>query len=121
MELTHGSGRRRGENQQREPAAKHFGKLERMADPQSDRFGDIAGPFAVDRLESASCRFDVYRADEVRMTSTQFGGGDWHWRLSDAVGLILLDTGGYASERECRGAIAILQENAGWARVSPSS
>jgi uncharacterized protein YegP (UPF0339 family) len=65
--------------------------------------------------------FDVYREDEVRMTSTQFCGGDWHWRLSDANGLILLDTGGYASEHECRNAISILQENAGWASLSATS
>ena len=37
------------------------------------------------------------------------------------VGLILLDTGGYASEHECRSAVAILQENAGWASLSPTS
>jgi uncharacterized protein YegP (UPF0339 family) len=55
------------------------------------------------------------------MTSTQFGGGDWHWRLSDADGQVLLDTGGYASEPECRDAIAILQENAGWAIVTAGS
>jgi uncharacterized protein YegP (UPF0339 family) len=68
--------------------------------------------------DGVSCKFDVYRADEVRMTSTQFCGGDWHWRLSDADGLILLDTGGYANERECRNAISILQQNAGWASLS---
>jgi uncharacterized protein YegP (UPF0339 family) len=55
------------------------------------------------------------------MTSIRFGGGDWHWRLSDADGLILLDTGGYASEHECRSAIAVLQENAGWASVSSTN
>jgi uncharacterized protein YegP (UPF0339 family) len=52
------------------------------------------------------------------MTSTLFGGGDWHWRLSDGEGLMLLDTGGYASEGECLGAVAILRENAGFASVS---
>ena len=71
--------------------------------------------------DGVSCTFDVYRADEVRMTSTQFCGGDWHWRLSDAEGLILLDTGGYPSERECREAIAILKESAAFASVSRTS
>jgi uncharacterized protein YegP (UPF0339 family) len=74
--------------------------------------------FPRDSADGVSCKFDVYRADEVRMTSTQFCGGDWHWRLSDADGLILLDTGGYANERECRNAICVLQENAGWASLS---
>ena len=67
------------------------------------------------------CNFEIYRADEVRMTSTQFSGGDWHWRLSDAEGLSLLDAGGYASERECRSAITILKENAGFARIPAPS
>lgn len=67
------------------------------------------------------CNFDVYRVDEVRMTSTQFCGGDWHWRLADAEGLTLLDTGGYASERECLSAIAVLQEKAARAGFSPAS
>jgi uncharacterized protein YegP (UPF0339 family) len=62
--------------------------------------------------------FEVYREDEVRSTSTGFCGGDWHWRLSNAEGLILLDTGGYPSERTCRQAIAILQETAAFAAVS---
>ena len=62
--------------------------------------------------------FEIYREDEVRMTSTRFSGGDWHWRLSDAEGLILLDTGGYPSERKCREAIAVLKENAAFASVS---
>lgn len=67
---------------------------------------------------SAPCRFEVYRADEVRMTSTRFSGGDWHWRLSDGEGLILLDTGGYPSEHKCREAIIILKESAAFASVS---
>ena len=91
----------------REPADAHFRRFDKPGPARSD--------------ELPSCNFEVYRADEVRMTSTQFSGGDWHWCLSDADGLILLDTGGYANERECRDAIAILQENAGWASVAPTS
>jgi uncharacterized protein YegP (UPF0339 family) len=88
----------------REPADAHFRRFDKPGPARSD--------------ELSSCNFEVYRADEVRMTSTLFGGGDWHWRLSDGEGLMLLDTGGYASEGECLGAVAILRENAGFASVS---
>jgi uncharacterized protein YegP (UPF0339 family) len=81
----------------------------------------MAEALPCESAEKVPCKFDIYRADEVRMTSTQFCGGDWHWQLSDSDGLILLDTGGYASEHECRSAVAILQENAGWASLSPTS
>jgi uncharacterized protein YegP (UPF0339 family) len=73
------------------------------------------------RSHRAPCNFEIYRTDEVRMTSTQFSGGDWHWRLSDAEGLSLLDAGGYASERECRSAITLLKENAAFARIPAPS
>ena len=26
------------------------------------------------------CRFEIFRKDEERMTSTLFSGGDWRWR-----------------------------------------
>lgn len=68
--------------------------------------------------ENSRCNFDIYRSDQVRLTSTRFEGGDWHWRLADAEGSVLLDAGGYASARECLSAIAVLQENAGLASVS---
>ena len=94
-------------DRRREPAESHFRRLDKAGPAQTD--GMLTG------------MFEVYRADEVRMTSTRFGGGDWHWRLSDGEGLILHDTGGYASEGECLRAVAILQENAGFASVSRTS
>lgn len=113
--------RRRSANRRREPAESHFGKLNGVAALRLAPGGSVAGVSLCEGAEQAPCRFDVYRADEVRMTSTQFSGGDWHWRLADADGQILLDTGGYASERECCTAIAILRENAGWASLSPTN
>ena len=79
-----------------------------------------SGPQPVERDTSPDeeCHFEIFRKDESRMTSTRFSGGDWHWRLSDAEGLILLDTGGYPSERKCREAIIILKETAAFASVS---
>ena len=118
MELKHMASRRSAAT--REPAESHFRKLNSTSRSAQSRDGETVDAAPRRSVEKTSCRFEVYRADEVRMTSTQFGGGDWHWRMSDADGVMLLDTGGYASERECRNAIAILQENAGWARVSPT-
>lgn len=102
------TGRRRPSERGREPAAAHF---KRLVGLDSARCPDIGG---------ASCTFEVYRADEARVSSTRFVGGDWHWRLLDGEGLILLDTGGYASEGQCIAAIGILQLNAGFARLSRS-
>jgi uncharacterized protein YegP (UPF0339 family) len=121
MEPTHEPDRRHVANRRREPAECHFGKLNALSPSRQVHSRATAEVLVCESAESVSCIFDVYRADEVRMTSTQFCGGDWHWRLSDADGLILLDTGGYANERACRGAVAILQENAGWASLSPTS
>ena len=102
MERIQGS-RRHSSSPRREPAQAHFRRL-----------GGGAAALCAD----SACLFEVYRSDEVRTSSTRFVGGDWHWRLSDGEGVILLDTGGYASERECLGAIGILQQNAGFGRLS---
>jgi uncharacterized protein YegP (UPF0339 family) len=121
MERIRDAGRRNAANERREPAESHFGKINGTATLRQEGRAATAEGSIHENAERTSCTFEVYRADEVRMTSTQFGGGDWHWRLSDADGQVLLDTGGYASERECRDAIAILQENAGWATVTAGS
>lgn len=61
--------------------------------------------------------FEVFREDEVSVTSTRLAGGGWRWRLSDPTGLIVAQAGGYASEAECRAAIAAIQAHAGLASV----
>jgi len=66
------------------------------------------------------CRFEVYRADEVRTTSTRFTGGDWHWRLCDAAGRALVDAGGYRDEQRCRDAVAMLGAHAAGAVRAPA-
>jgi uncharacterized protein YegP (UPF0339 family) len=63
-------------------------------------------------------RFDIYRSDTVSLTSTLFGGGDWHWRLADASGVILADCGGYRNQAECFAAVDVLRAEAGSATVS---
>jgi uncharacterized protein YegP (UPF0339 family) len=60
----------------------------------------------------APCKFEIYREDEVRLSATRFSGGDWHWRLKDASGKLLLDAGGYDTEAECQDAVHLLQAEA---------
>jgi uncharacterized protein YegP (UPF0339 family) len=63
------------------------------------------------------CRFEIFRKDEERMTSTLFSGGDWRWRLMTTSGLILAEASGYPSETMCRAAVAVLQSRAATASV----
>jgi uncharacterized protein YegP (UPF0339 family) len=90
---------------EREPADAHFRKF--------DAGRPAIGPAAPQppALPETSCRFEVYRADEVKTSSTLFAGGDWRWQLSDAAGQILVEAGGYRSEDECRQAVALLQRH----------
>ena len=93
----------------REPADTHFRKMGDAGNTQRGRRADSLG--------ATPCRFEIYRADEVKMTSTHFSGGDWHWRLCDEAGQVLVDAGGYRNEQGCRSAIAILQDRAALATV----
>lgn len=63
------------------------------------------------------CRFEIFRQDEERITSTLFSGGDWRWRLMTTSGLILAEASGYPSETVCRAAVAVLQRRAATAPV----
>lgn len=54
--------------------------------------------------------FVVFRAEEVQLTSTQFGGGDWRWRLTDQAGSTLVEGTGYHTESECVEAVALLRD-----------
>lgn len=58
-------------------------------------------------------RFEVFRTEEVQVTSTQFAGGDWRWRLADAVDETLVEGGGYRSKRACDKAVKFLRDRAG--------
>lgn len=62
-------------------------------------------------------RFDIYRADHVRLTSTLFGGGDWRWRLTDDSGNIIADCGGYRNEAQCVAAVKAVRTEAGLAPI----
>jgi uncharacterized protein YegP (UPF0339 family) len=95
----------------REPAGAHFRRL--------GQSGEAGAACTADSLGATRCQFEVYRADEVRMTTTLFAGGDWHWRLRDQTGKVLVDAGGYCDERTCREAIALLKGRAAHAAVAP--
>ena len=69
------------------------------------------------RLEGCS-HFDVYRSDQVQLTTTLFGGGDWHWRLTNDAGAVLVECGGYRNRRDCLAAVQVLRAEAWSATVS---
>jgi uncharacterized protein YegP (UPF0339 family) len=64
-------------------------------------------------------RFEIYRTDRVSLTSTLFGGGDWHWRLTSADGALLADCGGFKSREGCRAAVVSVRDVAGQATMPP--
>ena len=66
------------------------------------------------------CLFEIFRADEECMTSTQFSGGDWRWRLVTTEGVILAEAAGYPNEGLCRAAVLVLQRRAATAPISPA-
>ena len=102
--MTPGDRRQRS----REPAEGHFRRMR-----------DAGRSDLPDALFATPCRFEVYRADETATTSTRFAGGDWHWRLCDQHGQVLVDAGGYRTDTACREAIGILQARAAQAAVWP--
>jgi uncharacterized protein YegP (UPF0339 family) len=61
-------------------------------------------------------RFEIFRSDEVQLTSTLFSGGDWCWRLADASGATLVRGEGYSSKRACLVAVSLLRNRAFAAR-----
>lgn len=81
---------------------------------------DQRGEWPHEELQAAAdeeCRFEIFRKDEERMTSTLFAGGDWRWRLVTTGGLILAEASGYPSETTCRAAVSALQQQAATARA----
>jgi uncharacterized protein YegP (UPF0339 family) len=63
-------------------------------------------------ISQTADKFEVFRSDEVQVTSTQFVGGDWRWRLADSDGATLVEGSGYPSERACLIAISLLRARA---------
>lgn len=63
------------------------------------------------------CYFEIYRADEVRLTSILFSGGDWRWQFRSGSGALLATSAGYTSEQECATAIVALRNGASGATI----
>jgi uncharacterized protein YegP (UPF0339 family) len=98
----------------------HVGLPPAANDGPGNRFASPALIAARRRNDGRSC-FDIYRSECVSLTSTLFGGGDWHWRLKDPSGAILADCGGYRNQAECIAAVQALRAEAGSATVSSHS
>jgi uncharacterized protein YegP (UPF0339 family) len=77
----------------------------------------LLGHAAQHRTPVPEARFRIYRTDEVSLTSTLFGGGDWHWQLTGQSGAIIADCGGYRNEAQCLAAVNGLRNEAGLATV----
>jgi len=71
----------------------------------------------LDPLAASGAYFEIYRADEVSLTSVLFSGGDWRWRFYMALGVIGATGGGYSSEAECRAAVITLRRSAQSAKI----
>ena len=57
-------------------------------------------------------RFEVYRDEEIRVSSTQFCGGAWSWRLCAPSGQILAQSRAYEREEDCRAALSHVRRHA---------
>jgi hypothetical protein len=64
------------------------------------------------------CSFEIYRAEQVMLTSTLLSGGDWHWRFIDGAGVAVVDCGGYRTSGECVSIVEALRTQAGRASFS---
>ena len=78
---------------------------------------DDADPGELATAIEGDCLFEIFRADEERMTSTLFSGGDWRWRLVTTEGVILAEAAGYPNEGLCRAAVLVLQRRAATAPI----
>lgn len=89
----------------------------RAQDPHGFADND-ADPEELASSIEGECRFEIFRADEERMTSTLFSGGDWRWRLVTSDGGLLAEAAGYPNEGLCRAAVLVLQRRAATAPIA---
>ena len=73
---------------------------------------EAASHFGLSQRMAGCSRFETYRTDEVSLTSIQFGGGDWHWRLTNAEGGLLADCGGFTNRLDCQAAVMSIRAEA---------
>jgi hypothetical protein len=89
----------------------------RAFDAQAFAANDVDPEELASAIEG-ECRFEIFRADEERMTSTLFAGGDWRWRLVTTDGGLLAEATGYPNEGLCRAAVLVLQRHAATAPIT---
>jgi uncharacterized protein YegP (UPF0339 family) len=80
--------------------------------PEKPTDQKLSGIEAERRSSATHPYFEIYRANEVSLTSTLFGGGDWRWRLCAAAGVVTANGGGYSTESACKSAVAALRSAA---------
>lgn len=61
--------------------------------------------------------FDIFRAQEVNLTTVLRTGGDWRWRFCTASGAVLAAGAGYRTENACVAAVDALRQAAGSAEI----
>lgn len=76
-----------------------------------------ADPIDIQPRPDGQPYFEIYRADEVRLTSILFSGGDWRWRFCSGAGVPIATSAGYATERQCAASVAALRNGAAAATV----
>jgi hypothetical protein len=91
---------------------------ERQSPAQQGFAANNADPEELASAIEGECRFEIFRADEERMTSTLFSGGDWRWRLVTTDGGLLAEATGYPNEGLCRAAVLVLKRRAATAPVT---
>lgn len=62
-------------------------------------------------------RFEVYRDEQIRVSSTQFCGGAWSWQLCSPSGKILAQSRAYEREEDCRAALSHVLRHAASAQA----
>jgi len=61
---------------------------------------------------SGPFRFEIYRDEQIRVSSTRFCGGAWSWRLCTPTGEIVAQSRAYEREQDCRAALALVRRHA---------
>lgn len=64
--------------------------------------------------------FEVYRTEEVCLTSILRSGGEWRWRFCSSNGAVQASSSAYAKEKDCLAAVDALRSGARVAELRQS-
>jgi len=76
---------------------------------------------AITSVSPGPFRFEVYRDEQIRVSSTQFCGGAWSWRLCTATGEVVAQSRAYEREQDCRAALSQVRRHAADADTSAAA